>query len=220
MSIKVILTGATGMVGEGVLLACLANANVKEVLIINRKHSPIRHPKLKELIVSDFFLLAEFAEQLKGYDTCFYCAGISSAGMSEEKYTYITYDTTLAFAKTILQLNPSIVFNFISGSHTDSSANGRVMWARVKGKTENALAEMPFKAVYHFRPGGMIPTVGQKNAKTIYKVIVKIISAILPKQVVTMKELGTAMINSVIKGYQQQVLEIADIKELAKANLN
>jgi uncharacterized protein YbjT (DUF2867 family) len=220
MSIKVILTGATGMVGEGVLMECLTNENVKEVLIVNRKHSPMEHPKLKELIVTDFFHLDEFAEQLKGYDACFYCAGISSAGMKEEKYTYITYDTTLAFAKTILELNPTIVFNFISGSHTDSSATASIMWAKVKGKTENALAKMLFKNVYHFRPGGMLPTTGQKNSKMIYKILVKIIAAILPKQVITMKELGTAMINAGIKGYPKQILEIADIKELAKADLN
>jgi nucleoside-diphosphate-sugar epimerase len=215
--IKVIITGATGMVGEGVLFECLQNEKVSEVLIINRRHYEMDHPKLKELIVPDFFQLENFSENIKGYDACFFCAGISSVGMKEDKYTHITYDTTLAFANALLKVNNNISFTFVSGSHTDSSEKGKIMWARVKGKTENDLAKLPFKAEYNFRPGGMLPFDGQENWKALYKWIVKIIKAISPKRVITMEELGKAMINAVTNGHPKNILEIADIKQLAKA---
>ena len=213
---KVIVTGATGMLGEGVLLECLQNNAVKEVLIINRKPSPIKHPKLTELLVPDFLQLHNFADAIKGYDACFFCAGISSVGMKEEKYNHITYFTTLAFAKALLQQNKEMVYCYVSGSHTDSSEKGKIMWARVKGKTENALMSLPFKREYNFRPGGMLTSPGQKNGKAIYAIIVKLIRAISPKSICTMQEVGIAMINTVVKGYPKQVLEIADIKLLAK----
>jgi|SRR5579871_5799446 len=214
--IKVIITGSTGMVGEGVLFECLQNNTVSEVLIVNRRHYELQHPKLKELIVLDFFQLEKFAGQLKNYDACFFCAGISSVGMKEDKFTHITYDTTLSFAKTLLAVNSNIVFTYVSGAHTDSSEKGRVMWARVKGKTENDLAKLGFKAEYNFRPGGMLPFDGQRNWKSIYKVIVKIINLFAPKIVITMEELGKAMINCVTIGYAKNILEISDIKSLAK----
>lgn len=214
--IKVIITGATGMVGEGVLLTCLESAAVKEVLMVNRKHFDLQHPKLKELIVPDFMKLDDYDQELTGYDACFYCAGISSVGMAEEKYTYITYDTTMHFAQKLAALNTGMVFTFVTGTHTDSSEQGKVMWARVKGRTENALQKLPFKAAYNFRPGGMKAVNGQKNAKFLYKVIVAVLILIIPKQILTLKELGSAMINSVLKGYPANVLEIKDIKALAK----
>lgn len=214
--IKVIITGATGMVGQGVLFECLQNAKVSEVLMVNRRHYEHNHPNLKELIVPDFFTLDQFAESITGYDACFFCAGISSVGMKEEKYTRITYDTTIAFAKTLLKQNSNISFCYVSGSHTDSSERGRLMWARVKGKTENDLMKLPFKGIYNFRPGGMLPFPGQKNWKAIYKFIVKIIKAVSPKSVITMSELGRAMINAVTIGYPKHILEIPDIKQLAK----
>jgi len=213
---KVIVTGATGMLGEAVLLECLQNPAVEQVLIINRRSSPVKHAKLTELLVPDFTQLNNFAEAIKGYDACFFCAGISSIGMKEEKYDHITYVTTLAFAKALLEQNKEIVFCYVSGSHTDSSEKGNSMWARVKGKTENALAALPFKAEYNFRPGIMLTSPGQKNGKAIYYFIAKIIKAISPKTVLTMQEVGQAMINSVTKGYPKQVLEIADIRLLAK----
>jgi len=216
--IKVIITGSTGMVGEGVLFECLQNEKVSEVLIVNRRHYEMSHPKLKELIAPDFFQLEKFSENIKGYDACFFCAGISSVGMKEDKYTRITYDTTLSFAKALLQANNNISFTFVSGSHTDSSEKGKLMWARVKGKTENDLMKLPFKAEYNFRPGGMLPFDGQKNWKALYKWIVKIIKAIAPKKVITMEELGKAMINAVTIGYSKQILEISDIKKLAKVS--
>ena len=163
------------MVGEGVLFECLQNPQVAEVLIINRRHYAMQHPKLKELIVPDFLKLADHSEAVKGYDACFFCAGISSVGMKADKYTYITHTTTLAFANALLAVNNNMVFTYVSGAHTDSSEKGRVMWARVKGRTENDLVKLPFKAVYNFRPGGMLPFDGQKNWKAVYKTIVKII---------------------------------------------
>lgn len=214
--IKVIITGATGMVGEGVLLECLQNATVQEVMIVSRKHYELQHPKLKELLVPDFFQLDKFAAAVTGYDACFFCAGISSVGMKEEKYRHITYDTTMAFARSLLAVNREMVFTYVSGSHTDSSEKGKLMWARVKGKTENDLAELPFKAEYNFRPGGMLPFKEQKNWKAIYKFIVKAIQLFAPAKIITMQELGRAMINAATIGYPRQILEIADIKELSK----
>ena len=215
---KVMITGATGMLGEGVLLECLQNAAVEEVLIINRKPSPVKHAKLKELIVPDFTQLSDHADAIRGYDACFYCAGISSVGMKEEKYHHITYTTTLAFAKALLAQNKDMVFCFVSGSHTDSSEKGKLMWARVKGKTENALMALPFKHEYNFRPGGMLTSPGQKNGKAMYYGIVKIIRFFSPKSILTMQQVGRAMINSVVQGYPKKILEIADIRTLAGDN--
>lgn len=214
---KVIITGATGMVGEGVLFECLQNRAVSEVLLISRRHYELVHPKLKELIVADFFQLGQFAENIKGFGACFFCAGISSVGMKEDKYTRITYDTTISFAKSLLAVNSQMVFIYVSGSHTDSTEKGSSMWARVKGKTENELMKLPFKAEYNFRPGGMLPFRGQKNWKSLYKFIVKAIQIFAPKNILTLQELGQAMINAVLKSYPTQILEIADIKALANA---
>ena len=219
MEIKVIITGATGMVGEGVLLECLSHPQVKEVLVIGRKpYRGQKHPKLKECIVPYFFNIDGIQDQLTGYDACFYCAGISSNGMKEAEYSYITYDTTMHLANKLVLLNAGMVFSHISGSHTDSSEKGRVMWARVKGKTENALMKLPFKNVYNFRPGFMKPTPGQVNVKGLYQVIASLyplLRLLIPGQVSTLKEVGQAMINSVLKGYSKSILEIKDIKILA-----
>ena len=212
---KVILTGATGMVGEGVLIECLENPNVSEVLSISRKPSGKKHAKLKEYIVPDFLKINLNDENLKGYDACFFCAGISSMGMNEEEYTKITYDTTLHFAKAVLNQNPELVFNFVSGSHTDSSENGKMMWARVKGKTENDLQKLGFKGVYNFRPGFMKPVEGQKNVKTLFKPFVWFFPMILPSKTLSLHQVGKAMINVVKRGYSQSVLEIEDIKNLS-----
>jgi len=225
MNLKVILTGATGMVGEGVLLECLENPAVQQVLTVSRKAYGRQHPKLKECIVPDFLSLNPdnndvLRTQLSGYDACFFCAGISSLGMNEADYTRITYDTTLHFAREVSRVNPGMVFDYVSGSHTDSTEKGKIMWARVKGRTENALTTLPFKGVYNFRPGFMRPTPGQKNIKPLFKVLGTILYPVfrllMPRQVMTLSEVGQAMINSVLKGYPKQVLEIKDIKELAK----
>jgi uncharacterized protein YbjT (DUF2867 family) len=215
--IKVIITGATGMVGEGVLFECLQNEKVSEVLIINRRHYELNHPKLKELIVPVFFKLDDFADDIQGYDACFFCAGVSSVGMKEDKFRMLTYDTTLAFAKTLLKYNNNMVFTYVSGTHTDSSERGRVMWARVKGKTENDLSKLGFKAEYNFRPGVMLPFEGQRNWKSLYKFIAKAIKFFSPKSVLLISDVGKAMINCVTIGYNKNILEISDIKKLATA---
>jgi len=219
MEIKVIITGATGMVGEGVLIECLKHPDVKQVLMVNRHSFDFKHPKLKECIVPNFMQLDGFDDQLSGYDACFYCAGVSSVGMGEAKYSLITYDTTMHFAQKLVALNPNMTFNYVSGVLTDSSENGRVMWARVKGKTENSLMKLPFKKVYNFRPGFMKATLGQENIKSYYKYIgalYPLLRILFPNQVSTLREVGLAMINSVLKGCSMQILEVKDINALGK----
>jgi len=213
---KVIVTGATGMVGEGVLIECLDNKQIEQVLYMGRKPSEKSHPKLKEYLVSDFLSLKSDDARLSGYDACFYCAGISSVGMDEAQYTHITYDTTLHFAKVLLDQNPNLTFNFISGSHTDSSENGKVMWARVKGKTENALKALPFKAQYNFRPGLMKPDKTQIHLKGFNKYITLLYPIIgLFFTGCTIREIGRAMISVTQNGYAQNILEAIDIKKAA-----
>jgi len=219
-NLKVIITGATGMVGEGVLLECLQNSAVEKVLLVSRKPYDAQHPKLNQCIIPDFLNLDAFIKRLTGYDVCFYCAGVSSAGMKEAEYTRITYDVTLHFAKTLSALNPQMVFDYVSGALTDSSEKGRVMWARVKGKTENDLMKLPFRRVYNFRPGFMKATPGQKNIKWNYKFIAwmyPLLRVILPNQVSTLHDVAIAMINTVLIGYPKQILEIKDINTLGKS---
>lgn len=213
---KVIITGATGMVGEGVLIECLENKQVIEILSLSRKSCGMTHPKLKECLIPDFMNIEQYAKELSGYDACFYCAGVSSIGMDEEKFTKITYDTTLHVAKTLSQLNPDMVFTFVTGQGTDSTEQGKIMWARVKGKTENALMQLPFKGQYNFRPGFMKHFKEQKNVKTILKVVSWFFPILFPKQSLTLQEVGRAMIQVVNKGYSKNVLEIQDIKKLGK----
>jgi nucleoside-diphosphate-sugar epimerase len=213
---KVIITGATGMVGEGVLLECLENPAVSQILIVGRRHYNLTHPKVKELLIPDFLQSEKFADQLAEYDACFFCAGVSSVGMNETDYSKITYDTTLTFAKTLVSKNPNMVFNFVTGAGTDSSEKGKTMWARVKGKTENDLMKLGFKGQYNFRPGLMVPTPGQKSLKTSYRILAAILKNILPKSTLTLVQVGRAMIHSVSKGYSNQILEVADIKKLAE----
>ncbi|WP_261511188.1 NAD-dependent epimerase/dehydratase family protein [Chryseobacterium paludis] len=213
--IKIIITGATGMVGEGVLMECLENPSVSEVLSVSRKPSGKKHAKLKEYIISDFLSINSNDENLKGYDACFFCAGISSIGMNEEDYTKITYETTLHFAQAVLDQNPDMVFNYVSGSHTDSTESGKTMWARVKGRTENSLKKLGFKGSYNFRPGFMKPVDGQVNVKWFFKPFIWLFPILLPSKSLTLHEVGKAMINVVKKGYPTSVLEIRDIKKLA-----
>jgi uncharacterized protein YbjT (DUF2867 family) len=217
-SIKVILTGATGMVGEGVLHECLSHPMISEILIINRKPAGVSHPKLKEIIHADFYDFSAIENQLAGYDACFFCLGVSSVGMKEEAYTKLTYTLTMHVAETISKINPGSIFCYISGAGTDSSEKGKLMWARVKGKTENDLARLPFKRVYNFRPGILTPTKGLKNTLGFYKYLgwlIPLIRTVAPNSISTLKELGIAMINAVTKGYEKNILEVKDIKQLA-----
>jgi len=213
---KVILTGATGMVGEGVLLECLDNSEVERVLSLSRRPSGRQHEKLKELLVPDFRELAAVEAQLAGYDACFYCAGISSVGMKEADYSVVTYDTPLALASTLARLNPGMTFVHVSGAHTDGTEQGKVMWARIKGKAENALMRLPFKAVYNFRPSLMKPTPGQKRVKggyTLVSVLYPLLNLVFPGM--PLSDVARAMINAVRFGFSKQVLEVPDMRELA-----
>jgi uncharacterized protein YbjT (DUF2867 family) len=215
---KIIITGATGMVGEGVLLECLAHPEIEKVLMVNRRHFDHKDPKLEELIVPDFTNLTQMTGQLSGYDACFFCAGVSSVGMKEPEYTRITYDLTLHFARILAGLNPGMTFTYVSGAMTDSTAKGRSMWARVKGRTENDLMKLPFRQVYNFRPGFMKPVKGQKNIKGYYRlipVLSPLFKILMPGQTLTLNQVGRAMINSVSTGYEKKVLEIRDIRTLA-----
>lgn len=217
MNFKVIITGATGMVGEGVLLECLDHPQILEVLSVSRKPTGRTHAKLKEYVVPDFLSLKEDDETLKGYDACFFCAGISSVGIREAAYRQVTFETTVHFAQVLLRQNPDMTFIYVSGAGTDSSEKGRLMWARVKGETENTLAGMPFKKVYNFRPGFMKLTPGQKNALPMYKYVgwlYPFFKVVLPNSTSTLKQVGQAMINSLIKGSDKQILEVKDINKL------
>ncbi|HUX94594.1 MAG TPA: NAD-dependent epimerase/dehydratase family protein [Bacteroidales bacterium] len=220
---KVIITGATGMVGKGVLLECLDHDEINEVLIIGRNNSGIDHPKLKELIHKDFTDFSDVRNQISDYDACFFCMGISAAGLTEEQYKLITYDYTLSLAKTLYEVNPQMTFNYVSGQGTDSTEKGRMMWARVKGKTENDLLRMGFKQAYMFRPGMIIPLRGIKSRTKSYQFmydyfmwLVKGLKAISPNSVVDTTKIGLAMINSMLKGYSKSIIRPKDILLLSK----
>jgi uncharacterized protein YbjT (DUF2867 family) len=218
---KVIVTGVTGFVGEGVMYYCLKQPEIEEVLAVTRRRYDHEDPKLKQLVVKDFADLSEVESQLSGYDACMYCAGVSSVGMSEADYTKVTYDTPMAFAKTLSRLNPNVVFTHISGASTDSTEKGRVMWARVKGKAENDLMKLPFKGVYNFRPGFMKPLPEMRNIPTLLKVVAAlypVIHFLLPKSGCELAEVAQAMLNAARSSNgPKQVLEVPDIVALAHA---
>jgi uncharacterized protein YbjT (DUF2867 family) len=214
---KVIITGATGMVGEGVLLECLADPGVERVLSISRRPCGHTHPKLSECLVPDFRDLSSVEPALAGYDACFYCAGVSSVGLKEPEYTVIAYDTPLHFAQTLVRLNPGMVLVHVSGSHTDGTEQGKVMWARVKGKAENALARLPFKAVYNFRPSLMKPMPGQKNIKRAYqpiRLLYPLLNLFFPGMLLS--DVARVMLYCARVGAPKTVLEAKDLQELAK----
>lgn len=218
MKIRAIVTGVTGMVGEGVLHECLAHPNVESVLVITRKPCGIHHTKLTEIIHDNFFDLSPIESSLTNYNACFFCLGVSSIGKKEDEYYHLTYELTLHVAETLSKIN-GLTFCYVSGSGTDSSEKGKTMWARVKGKTENALIRLPFKKAYMFRPGYIQPTKGLKNTLKPYKFIswmYPLLKTVFPKYVCSLKELGLAMINTVNKGYEKQLLEVKDIIALAK----
>lgn len=217
--IKAIVLGATGMVGEGVLHECLKHPQVESVLVINRKPCGVQNNKLKEIIHNNFLDFSTIGNQLTGYNACYFCMGVSSIGMNEKDYTRITYDLTIHVANTLIKYNNDMTFCYVSGVGTDSTEKGRSMWARVKGKTENDLTKLPFKAVYNFRPGFIKPTPGLKNAYKSYKYFTPfypVLRKLLPNYVTTLEEIGLAMINATLKGFKKQTIECKDIVELAK----
>ncbi|MCF0062989.1 epimerase [Dyadobacter chenwenxiniae] len=216
--IRAIVTGVTGMVGEGVLYECLQSNNVEAVLIINRKPSGIVHPKLKEIVHGDFFNLKPIEDQLTGYNACYFCLGISSVGVKEPEYTGTTYTLTLHVAETLVNRNPEMTFCYVSGAGTDSTENGGSMWARVKGKTENDLMKLPFRQVFAFRPGYMHPTPGLKNTLSFVKYLswmYPFFKRFFPNAVSTLAQVGQAMIKVTQFGYDKKVLEVKDIKIVA-----
>ncbi|MCB2377143.1 epimerase [Hymenobacter sp. BT635] len=219
MKINAILTGATGMVGEGVLHEALNHPDVEQVLSISRKPSGVTHPKLREIIHHNFHDLTPIQDQLTGYNACFFCLGVSSVGMKEPEYRRLTYDLTLHFARTLLPRNPGLTFCYVSGAGTDSSARGRSMWARVKGQTENELLGLGFKQAFMFRPGFLRATPGQQHVLSYYKYfgwLYPVLRTLTSKYVSTLAELGQAMLHVTQHGYPKPVLEVPDI--VAAAN--
>jgi uncharacterized protein YbjT (DUF2867 family) len=222
MKIRAIITGATGMVGEGVLSECLNNDNVEQVLVIGRKACGYVHPKLKEIVHNDFFDISSLHDQLQGYNACYFCLGVTSLGLTEQEYIKLTYTLTITFANTLSKPNPDMTFCYISGSGTDSSEKGRIMWARVKGKTENDLLRMPFKKVFNFRPAVIQTSLPVRQTQTYYKTyryaswIFPVLKLLAPNYVTTLKDLSLAMIKTSISGYSKSNLEVKDIKLLAK----
>lgn len=214
---RVIITGTTGMVGEGVLLECLDHPEITEVLSVSRKPAEITHPKLKEYLVADFLSLKENDEMLKGYDACFFCSGVSSVGMKEEEYRRVTYDTTMNFAKAVTP-DPQMSFVYVSGGGTDSSEKGPMAWARIKGKTENDLMKLPFRQAFGFRIGFLIPNPRQKRVLKYYNYVswlLPVIKLVFPNIITTMKQVAEAMIYVSKNGYERNVIYVKDIKAIS-----
>jgi uncharacterized protein YbjT (DUF2867 family) len=221
---KVILFGATGMVGQGVLRECLLNTEVTAVLTIGRSATGQQHPKLSEIAQKDLTNLSSIEAELTGYDVCFFCLGVSSVGMNEQDYTRVTYDLTLAVARTLLKLNPRMAFIYVSGTGTDSSEKGRTMWARVKGRTENDLLKLGFKTAYMFRPGFIQPLDGIKTKTPVYaffyaalRPLFPVLKAVAPKYITTTRNVGLAMIHATTRGAPKIHLENQDINALAES---
>jgi len=220
---NILLFGATGMVGQGVLRECLLDPSVQLVGTIGRTATGQQNPKLREIVLKDLSNYAPIEEKLTGLDACFFCLGISASGMTEDAYERITYGITIAAAETLSRLNPRMVFIYVSGAGTDSSEKGRMMWARVKGKTENALLHMPFAAAYMFRPGFIEPAHGEISRTKLYralfvvaKPLLPILRAIFPNQILTTEQIARAMLNLVTRPYPKHILEIKDIRAAAE----
>jgi len=219
--VRVLVFGATGMVGQGVLRECLIDPSVERVVTVGRRPTDDKHPKLGELVYPDLSTLAPLEPQLGGFDACFFCLGVSALGMSESAYSRLTYDLTLSIAKTLLRTSPGLTFIYVSGAGTDSSERGRAMWARVKGRTENALLSLPFKAAYMFRPGLIIPLHGIRSSTRWYnaayfviKPLVPVLERVAPTTITTSERVGRAMLAVARSGYPTHILEMADINRL------
>ncbi|MGD8306651.1 MAG: NAD-dependent epimerase/dehydratase family protein [Ignavibacteria bacterium] len=211
---RVVIFGSTGMVGEGVLHECLKHSSVESILVINRRECGYKHEKLKEIILKDFSDFSPVADELSGYDACYFCMGISSAGKKENEYRKITYDITMNAAEVLIMQNKQMIFCYVSGAGTDSTEKGRFMWARVKGKTENDLLKLPFKAAYMFRPGYIQPIKGMKNTYKMYKILYPfypVFNLLFSKYVCTLEQLGKSMINVTLNNPDIKILECEDI---------
>jgi uncharacterized protein YbjT (DUF2867 family) len=221
--VKVILLGATGMVGQGVLRECLLDHEVESILAIGRNATPQQHEKLQEILHNDLSDLSAIEGRLSGYDACFFCLGVSAVGMNEEAYRRVNYDLTISVARTLARLNPPMTFIYVSGAGTDSSERGRIMWARVKGKTENELLQMPFKAVYMFRPGYIQPIHGIRTKTKWYGAVYAMMGPLypvwkllFPKYVTTTECVGRAMLNVAKRGAAKSVLESQDVNSICR----
>lgn len=219
--INVIITGATGMIGESVLDQCLKHPNINKVLVISRRSMGITHPRLTEKVIEDITDISSLNSLLTDYNACFFCIGVSSIGMDEARFTRLTYSLTMDFATSLSSINPAMTFCYISGAGTDSSERGRVMWARVKGKTENDLLKLSFKRVYNFRPGALIPYLKVKPTQTYqsvkyFKWLLVLLRPVFPNSIIRLSDFANAMINSVLIGFPVNTLEPKDIKKLSE----
>lgn len=220
---KVIIFGASGMVGQGVLRAALLAPDVEQVLLVGRAALELRHAKLRQLTQADLFDYSAVTAQLQAYDACFFCLGVSSAGMNEAQYTRLTYELTLAAAQPLARFNPGMTMVYVSGAGTDSSEQGRSMWARVKGRTENALLRLPFKSVYLFRPGAIEPLHGARSKTASYRVLYALMAPLMPllrrlwpRAILSTENMGDAMLNAARLGGPGGVLESGAIYDLAR----
>ena len=215
---NVLILGATGMVGQGVLRECLLDGGVTRVVTLGRAATGQSHPKLEEIVHADLFHLSAIEDRLRGLDACFYCLGVSAAGMSEAEYSRVNYEMTLAVAEALVRTSPGLIFVYVSGTGTDSSERGRVMWARVKGRTENALLRLPFRSAYMLRPGLIVPMHGVKSKTRLYRAFYTMLGPLLPilrkrfpRSIITTEQLGGAMLRLARSGYPKPVLEAGDL---------
>jgi uncharacterized protein YbjT (DUF2867 family) len=219
---KILIFGATGMVGQGVLRECLADPGVELVETVGRTATGVAHPKLREVTHRDLWNYSSIEKDLSGFDACFFCLGVSSAGMKEADYERVTYGIALAAAETLSRLNPPMTFIYVSGAGTDSSEQGRVMWARIKGKTENALLRLPFQAAYMFRPGVIQPLHGARSKTPSYRLLYSLLKPLLPilrrvfpDLILTTAQIGRAMLAVARRGAPQRILESKDIRAVS-----
>jgi uncharacterized protein YbjT (DUF2867 family) len=220
---RVLIFGATGMIGQGVLRECLLDPDIPAVSTIGRSATGVKNPKLHDLVHSDLFDYSKIDADLRGFDACFFCLGVSSGGMSAPQYEHLTYDLTMAAAQTLSRVNPDMTFIYVSGAGTDSSEKGRSSWARVKGRTENAILRLPFKAAYMFRPAAIQSMHGERSKTPSYRVLytltkplLPLVRRLFPASVLTTEEIGRAMINVAKRGNPKKILESPDIRDCSK----
>jgi uncharacterized protein YbjT (DUF2867 family) len=218
---KILIFGATGMVGQAALRESLLAADVELVVAVGRIAIGVQHPKLRELVLPDLFDVSSVASELSGFDACFFCIGVTSAGMNEAAYTRLTHELTTSVAQTLIRLNPAMCFVYVSGSGTDSSEKGSSMWARVKGRTENALLAMPFRSAFMFRPGFIVPLDGIQSKTRSYRIFYSVLTPVLPllrrmfpQSILTTREIGEAMLIAARSGPEKRVMETGDMRRM------